>query len=85
METEDQLSARYQAELAAIAALDRRYYLTPSASIEERRAYAARQSQLEEMRTRFYAEIAVYRQRKVVYFRRCRSFIHKSRSRLHPA
>ena len=39
-------------------ARDRIYYVTSSASIEERREYAARQSHLEEMRSRFYAELA---------------------------
>ena len=79
METEHEICMQYEAELAAIAALDRRYYLTPSASVAQRRDYAARKVQLEEMRSRFYAEIAKCRELPVHYFRRCRSFIRKSR------
>ena len=77
METEDQICNRYEADFAVIAALDRRYYLTPSASVAERRAYAARQLQLEEMRSRLYAELAACRQGGVGQFRRCRSFIRR--------
>lgn len=79
METEEQICKRYAAEFAAIAVLDRRYYLTPSASVNERREYAARQVRLEEMRSRFYTEIAICRERGVRHFRRCRSFIRGSR------
>ena len=63
METEDQICKRYEAEFAAIAALDRRYYVNPSASVAKRREYAERQLQLEEMRLRLYAEVAVCRRR----------------------
>jgi methylphosphotriester-DNA--protein-cysteine methyltransferase len=79
METVDQIYKRYEAEFAAIAALDRRYYLVPSASVAERRDYAARQDQLEEARSRFYAELALCRQHGVRPFRRCRSMVHRSR------
>jgi hypothetical protein len=86
METEREICKRYEAEFAAIAALDRRYYLTPSASLDERREYAARKAQLEKMRSRFYAELAMCREPGVSHFRRCRSFIRSSRrSGTHPA
>lgn len=78
METEDEICTRYEAALAAIAAHDLRYYLIPSASLEERREYAARKAQVEEMRSRFYAEITICRERGMRHFRRCRSFIRRS-------
>ena len=78
METEKQICTRYEVEFAAIAALDRGYYLTASASLAERRAYAARQVQLDEMRSRFYAELAICRQHGArAKFRRCRSLIRR--------
>jgi len=78
METEDQICKRYEAGFAVIAALDRRYYLTPSASVAARRDYAARQTLLEEMRSRLYAELAGCRKRSAsLLFRRCRSFIRR--------
>jgi hypothetical protein len=78
METEYQICKRYEAEFAAIAALDRRYFLTPSASLAARRDYAARQARLEEMRSRLYAELALCRERDAApLFRRCRSFIRR--------
>jgi len=79
METEDQLSARYEAELAAIAAVDCRYYRNPYPSLAERHDYALRQVQLEERRSRFYTEIAICRERTLHPFRRCRSFIRRTR------
>jgi len=86
METEHEICKRYEAKFAAIAALDRRYYLTPSASVDERREYAARKAQVEEMRSRFYAELAKCRERSMHHFRRCRSFIRRSGcSGTHPA
>ena len=78
METEDQICARYEAEFAAIAALDRRYYLTSSASVNERREYAARKAQLEERRSQFYADLAACRQR-IVSSPRCRSLVLRNR------
>jgi len=68
METEDQICKRYEAEFAEIAARDRRYYLLPSASLAERRDYAARKVQLEQLRLRLYAELAVCRQPGVRWF-----------------
>ena len=61
----DDFSARYEAELAAIAALDRHFYLNPSPSLAERRAYAVRKVRLEEMRFRFYLEFAARQLRDV--------------------
>lgn len=78
----DDLCARYEAGLAAIAALDRRFYLNPSPSVAERRAYAARKVRLEELRFCFYSEFAACQQRDVREFRRCRSII---RQYPHPA
>ena len=79
METEHEICSRYEAEFAAIAALDRRYYLTPSASIEDRRQYAARQVQLEQLRSRFYAELTALRQRRLQRLSHCRSFVFRKR------
>ena len=74
METEEQICRRFEAELAAIAALDRHHYINPSPSIAERADYAARQVQLESMRSRFYAELGAFWERIYVsgQFRRCR-------------
>jgi hypothetical protein len=69
MKTDD-LCARYGKELAAIAALDRRFYLNPSPALAERRAYAARKLRLEEMRYRFYLEFAACQLTDVRPFRR---------------
>lgn len=68
METQDEICKRYEAEFAAIAALDRRYYGTPSASVAERRDYAARKVHLEELRARLYAELAICRKRGLRWF-----------------
>lgn len=78
MEMEHEICARYEPELAAIAALDRSYYLNPSASVDERRDYAARQILLEEIRSRLYAELAACRQQGH-QLRRCRSVICRTR------
>lgn len=76
METEDEICTRYEAELAAIAALDRRYYLNRSAGVADRAAYAARQARLEHVRLRLYAELDALRSHK--QFRRCRTVIRQS-------
>jgi len=73
MDTEEQLCNRYGAAFGAIAALDRRYYLNPAPTLANRAAYAARQAQLEYLRSRFYGALAELRQFK--QFRRCRSVI----------
>lgn len=80
MEIEDQICARYEAELASIAALDRRYYLKASPSLAERRDYAARKDRLEMMRSQFYAEFARVRQSGALESRRCRYFFRRSRT-----
>ena len=82
METEDQICRRYEAELAAIATLDRRYYGTTSAAIDERREYAERQVRLEEMRSRFYSDLAACRIEQFSQARktrRCRSINRRPR------
>jgi hypothetical protein len=57
METEDQLCRRYEVELVAFAALDRRYYLSSCPTLADRDAYATRQERLEPKRYQFYAEL----------------------------
>ena len=80
METDDELCAKFEAELASIAALDQLYYTNPSPTLAERREYAAREVQLEEMRSRFYEEFRSCRQVAVSHFRRrCRSIIRRLR------
>jgi hypothetical protein len=73
MEAEYQIFARYEGAFAAIAALDRAYYLNTSPTSADRRDYAARQDQLAEMRARFYGELASLRSQAQVQ-RRCRYF-----------
>ena len=58
MDLEAETCKRYEAELAAIAALDRAYYLNATPTPAERRSYVRRQAQLEEVRARFYAELS---------------------------
>ena len=77
METEDQISRCYEAELAAIADLDRRYYLNRAPTRADRSDYAARQVQWENVRSRFYVELAAFRQ-SGPQFRSCRSVIRTS-------
>ena len=60
METEAQICRHYESEFARIAALDRRYYLIPCPSLADRADYAARQAQLENTRSLFYAELAAF-------------------------
>lgn len=73
MGCEDHIVQRYEPQLAAIAALDRAYYLNPSPTVAERGEYASRQEQLEMVRLRLYAEFASLHER--LLFRRCRCFI----------
>jgi len=82
METEDQICRRYEGELAAIAALDRRYYLKLAPTTADRRDYAERQLCLQEIRSRFYADLTACRLDhflRVRRFRRCRSLVRKPR------
>lgn len=73
MQTEEEICSRYEVAFSSIAALDRRYYLNPSASISERRDYAARQELLVQLRYRFYTELRACREYASI--RRCRSVI----------
>ena len=80
METEHQLCVRFEAELASIAALDRVYYLNPCPTLDGRRNYAARQIQLEEIRSKFYLEFGICHQVPVSPFHsRCRSIFRRTR------
>jgi hypothetical protein len=49
---------RYAAELEAIAALDREYYLNPSPNLAQRAEYYNRQEYLEQIRRRLYSELS---------------------------
>lgn len=83
MDTEDEICARYAAELASIAALDRSYYLKPSPSTADRQAYAERQDQFEQVRSRFYAELTAFRLGRFLRireFRPCRSIVRRPAS-----
>ena len=77
METEYEICKRYAAQLAAIAALDRSYYLNPCANRTDRSDYAARQNYLQEMRFQFYADLASLQHNGFVPHRHCRSLIRK--------
>ena len=80
METEDQICRRYVAELERIAALDHAYYRSLCPTLAERRDYAARQAELEEVRSRLYLELDISRRSGVISFHRhCRSVIRRSR------
>ena len=83
VETEDQIFKRFEAELAAIAVLDRRYYSNLSATVAERAEYAARQVQLESLRCRFYAELGSVWEYRSRQFRRCR-FLARRTGRRRP-
>ena len=81
METEEQICRRYEAALAEIAAVDRRYYVNPSPSLADRADYAARQTQLENTRSMLYAELIAFRQNSLSQPSRCRSIIRRSLQR----
>jgi len=61
VDLEAETCKRYEAELAAIAALDRAYYLNATPTPAERGSYVRRQAHLEEIRARFYAELSTVR------------------------
>ena len=61
MDTEEQICKRYEAELALIAALDSAYYRNVSPTRAERSDHYARQDYLEQIRSRFYAELVAIR------------------------
>jgi hypothetical protein len=77
MRDENQICQLYEPYLAAIAALDRRYYLNPAPTLADRAAYAARQTELEKLRARLYAELARSRNSRVFRIGRCRSIIRR--------
>jgi hypothetical protein len=80
METEAQICRRYEAELARIANLDNAYYRSPCPSLAERRDYAARQAQIEEVRSRLYLELdMLHRSAPVPSHPRCRLLIRRPR------
>lgn len=84
METEEQICRRYEAALAAIAALDRRYYVNPSPTLADRADYASRQTQLENTRAMLYAELNAFRQNSLRQPSRCRSIIRGSHFQRRP-
>ncbi len=57
MKTESEIFAQYEAELAAIAELDRSYYLNPSPTRAERAGYQQRLEQAEQIRSRLHTEL----------------------------
>jgi hypothetical protein len=61
VETESEICTRYEAELAAIATLDRAYYLNATATSADRANYFRRQNNLEQIRVRFYTELRMVR------------------------
>lgn len=58
---EAEVYKRYEAEMAAIAALDQAYYVNTTPTPAERADYIKRQAQLEQVRSRFYAELRTVR------------------------
>ena len=64
MDRETEIYIRCEAELAEIAALDRLYYQTVAASRADRADYYRRQDQLEQIRTRLYAELGAARKKR---------------------
>jgi len=56
MDTETEIRARYELELALIGSLDREYYSKPAPTSAERAKYQKRQEQLETLRAQFYTE-----------------------------
>jgi hypothetical protein len=56
MDLDDEICRCYEAQLAAIAALDRAYYLKQNPTLAERAEYAQRMQELESIRDQFYSE-----------------------------
>jgi hypothetical protein len=79
MNSEDLICRHYEAAFAAIASLDGAYYRNPSPSRTDRLIYATRQEQLENLRTKFYAELAWAHQYDLRQPRRCRFLARKFR------
>lgn len=61
MGTETEICTRYEAELSAIASLDRAYYLNATATPADRANYVRRQDDLEQVRAWLYAELSTVR------------------------
>lgn len=61
MNTEAEICERYEAELAAIAASDRAYYLSATPTPADRADYYRRQAYLEQLRTRMSVELSMVR------------------------
>jgi len=55
---ETEICKRYESELAAIAELDRIYYLKPTPTLAERADYVTRQDHLEQARALFYEKLS---------------------------
>ena len=79
MDLEDRIRKSYARELAAIAVLDRAYYLNPCPSRADRSNYAARQEQAQAIRSKFYAELAAARASDVRPPRGCRFLARRRR------
>jgi len=58
VDVEAETYKRYEAELAAIAARDRDYYVNATPTPADRAGYFQRQDHLEQIRARFYAELS---------------------------
>jgi len=76
VESETELCARYEREMAELAAVDHFFYLNRAASRTERANYAARQDRLETVRVRLYSELTSLRELRRL--RRCRVLIRSS-------
>jgi hypothetical protein len=61
VETEIEICVRYEAEMAAIAALDQPYYLNTKTTPADRVNYFRRQDDLKQVRARLYAELSTVR------------------------
>jgi len=63
--TEIEICTRYEAELAAIAALDRAYYLNATPTAADHADYCRRQDHLEQVRAQVYAELSAVRHAEI--------------------
>ena len=64
MNDEFTICKRYEAQLAAIAGLDRAYYLKKTPTTADRAAYAARQEEREGIRARLLTKLSSIRAKK---------------------
>jgi len=64
MDNESEICGRYEAEMAVIASADRDYYLKEKPTSADRRAYAERKNQLDDLRDQLYAELSALRTKK---------------------